>query len=377
MTQQQSLADRFRALATSIGPGIFIIGYIIGTGSVTTMASAGANYGMSMTWALALSCFFTYVTIVSISRTTIVTGETLIYTIRSRFGNAVAIFIILSLMLTVTTSIMGVMGIATDVFREWTRPMTASGYGVSPVVSCAAFTAILYFLFLRGTHNFFLRAMSVIVAIMGVSFLMSMFMVVPSPGEIISGLVPRLPTEANAHLILAGLVGTTMASVCVVTRSYLVAEQKWTMADLKEENRDAMVSLTLTFIVSAAIMACAAGTLHPRGLRVENAIDMVKTLEPLAGRFATSIFVGGIVAAALSSLFPNYVLGPWLVCDYLNIPRKMDRTAIRVAVMMAALLGFVVPIFGGETGDHHDRIASGKSCSDAAVDNSPYSHAQQ
>ena len=74
---------------------------------------------------------------------------------------------------------------------------------------------------------------------------------------------------------------------------------------------------------------------------------MVKTLEPLAGRFATSIFVGGIVAAALSSLFPNYVLGPWLVCDYLNIPRKMDRTAIRVAVMMAALLGFVVPIFGG------------------------------
>ena len=153
MTQQQSLADRFRALATSIGPGIFIIGYIIGTGSVTTMASAGANYGMSMTWALALSCFFTYVTIVSISRTTIVTGETLIYTIRSRFGNAVAIFIILSLMLTVTTSIMGVMGIATDVFREWTRPMTASGYGVSPVVSCAAFTAILYFLFLRGTHK--------------------------------------------------------------------------------------------------------------------------------------------------------------------------------------------------------------------------------
>jgi len=88
--------------------------------------------------------------------------------------------------------------------------------------------------------------------------------------------------------------------------------------------------------------------MFPRGIVVENAIDMVSTLEPLAGRFATSIFVFGIVAAALSSLFPNYCLGPWLVCDYLNVPRKMDRPAIRIAVFGAALLGFVVPVFGGK-----------------------------
>ncbi len=48
-------------LLAAIGPGIFIIGYIIGTGSVTSMAKAGAEYGMTLTWALALSCFCTYV----------------------------------------------------------------------------------------------------------------------------------------------------------------------------------------------------------------------------------------------------------------------------------------------------------------------------
>ena len=42
-------------LLSAIGPGIFIIGYIIGTGSVTSMAKAGAEYGMTLTWALALS----------------------------------------------------------------------------------------------------------------------------------------------------------------------------------------------------------------------------------------------------------------------------------------------------------------------------------
>jgi Mn2+/Fe2+ NRAMP family transporter len=75
---------------------------------------------------------------------------------------------------------------------------------------------------------------------------------------------------------------------------------------------------------------------------------MVKTLEPLAGRFATALFVTGIVAAAVSSLFPNYVLGPWLVCDYQNVPRRMDSRPVRVAVGAAALLAFVVPVFGGQ-----------------------------
>jgi len=335
-------------LASSIGPGIFIIGYIIGTGSVTTMASSGAKYGMSMTWALGLSCFFTYIMIVSISRSTIVSGQTLILSIKQKFGRSIALFVIVGLMLTELTSIMGVMGIATDVVREWTRPLTTSGNGVHPFWSALVFTAILYYLFWKGTHGFFLRAMAVIVALMGCSFVLTMFMVIPEPAEIIKGLVPKIPSEGNAHLILAGLVGTTMASVCLVTRSYLVAEKGWTLGDLKEENRDAVISLTLTFLVSASIIACAAGTMFPRGIIVENAIDMVNTLEPLAGRFATSIFVFGIIAAALSSLFPNYVLAPWMVCDYLDIPRKMDRPSIRIAVLLLASLGFVVPVFGGK-----------------------------
>ena len=36
-----------RALA-AVGPGIFAIGYTIGTGSVTSMAKAGADYGLGL-----------------------------------------------------------------------------------------------------------------------------------------------------------------------------------------------------------------------------------------------------------------------------------------------------------------------------------------
>ncbi|MBA7560932.1 Divalent metal cation transporter MntH [subsurface metagenome] len=343
----QNIKSKFLRILSSIGPGIFIIGYIIGTGSVTTMASAGAKYGMSMTWALGLSCFFTYIMIVSTSRSTIVSGQTLIYSFKQKFGAPITIFLIFGLMLTIIPSTMGLVGIATDVFREWTKLLVPNSNGVHPVVSATIFSAVLYYLFWNGTHGFFLKAMACIVALMGCSFILAMFMVIPGPSELIKGLVPRIPSEGNAHLILAGMVGTTMATVCIVSRSYLVSEKGWDLSHLKDENRDAVISLSLTFLVSVAIMACAAGTLYPRGISVENAIDIVRTLEPLAGRFATSIFVTGIIAAALSSTFPNYLLGPWLICDYLNVPRKMDRTSIRIAVSLFALTGFVVPVFGG------------------------------
>ena len=47
-----------KAILSVLGPGIFAIGYTIGTGSVTSMAKAGADYGLGLLWVLALSCLF-------------------------------------------------------------------------------------------------------------------------------------------------------------------------------------------------------------------------------------------------------------------------------------------------------------------------------
>ena len=153
--------------------------------------------------------------------------------------------------------------------------------------------------------------------------------------------------ENNAALIIAGMVGTTMGGILYVVRSILVQEKGWSVKDLKIEKRDAFISASMMFLLSAAVMACAAGTLHPLGLEVENAIDMVKLLEPLAGRFAISIFVAGIVSAGLSSLFPIILLAPWLFADYNDKPRNMKTTQARLLVLFGVLLGLVVPIFGG------------------------------
>ena len=331
----------------SIAPGIFLIGYNIGTGSITTMAASGAAYGMTLIWPLLLSCIFTFYLVMLFGRYTSITGNTILHSFRSHFGTPVALLVLASLLISEWVSCMGVMSVVTQVVEEWSKPLTRSGNGFSPLITTFIFGGILYFLFWNGKHRIFEKVLAIFVGLMGLCFLLTMFMVIPEPSEVIKGLVPKIPNAPGSLLIMAGMVGTTMGAILYVVRSILVQEKGWKKENFKQEQRDAIISVSLMFLLSVAIMAAAAGTLHPLGLKVENAIDMVKLLEPLAGRLAISVFVAGIVCAGLSSLFPIILLAPWLFADFNNKPRNMKSTSTRLLVLFGVLLGFVVPIFGG------------------------------
>ena len=330
--------------AATVAPGIFMIGYVIGTGSVTTMASAGASYGMSLTWTLVFASLFTHIMVVALSRLTILTGETTLFTFRNHFGRPITIFLIGSLMITQLASIIGVMAIVSDVMREWTAQVTGSK-GVPQIIWAVGFTLLLLGLYWRGRHGFFLKVLAMFVTMMGFAFFMTAFLVKPDPATVVEGLIPNIPEVGNPALLIAGMIGTTMAGVVLVTRSVLVQEKGWTTSDFREVVRDSGFSMTLLFFINAAIMACAAGTLHVLGMEIERAIDMVRTFEPLPA--ASTLFVFGILAAGLSSLFPNYLLGPWLISDFLGIKRDMSRTSFRILVVVTSSFGLIVPIFGG------------------------------
>ncbi len=339
---------KFKNFLVSILPGLFIVGYVVGTGSVTSMVVAGARYGMSFTWALFLSCFFTFILLIAISRITIVTGQTIMYNIKQHIGWFASVFIIIGLMVTVISSIMGVMAVVAQVIQEWTRPMTSGQTGLSPLITAIIFLSFLLFLFWTGKHGIFIRFVSLMVGVMGIAFVLTNLMIIHDPATIFQGLIPHIPSTGKPHLIIAGMVGTTMAAVVLVSRSIIIAEKGWKIEDLHIERRDAIISASVLFLVSAAIMASAAGTLYPRGITVDNAIDMVSTLEPLAGRFAIALFVTGIIAAGLSSIFPNMLLLPWLICDYKGIKRDLTKKIFRILVVIVTLSGLIIPVFGGQ-----------------------------
>ncbi len=93
-------------------------------------------------------------------------------------------------------------------------------------------------------------------------------------------------------------------------------------------------------------MACAAGTLFIVSQPVESVIQMVRLLEPFAGSFAISIFVLGIVGAAMSSIIPIAIIAPVLIGDFRGRLIDMKSTLFRVLTGIAVVCGLIVPILG-------------------------------
>jgi Mn2+/Fe2+ NRAMP family transporter len=329
-------------------PGIFLLGFNIGTGSVTSMAKAGATYGMSLLWTIVASCVATYVMINLYSRYTMVTGETALQAFKKHIHPAVGIFFIVALTTGVMGSVMGVMGIVADISHVWSESYIDGGI---PAIYFAIFYVMLvYFIFWNGETHFFERALVVIVAIMSLCFLINFFILTPPLSDLLSGLIPKLPPiteqqDKGPFLVIASLVGTTVFSGLFIIRTTLVKEAGWGIEDEQTQKRDAIVSVVLMFIISMSIMAAAAGTLYPAGLGMTKASQMIELLEPLAGPMAVSIFAIGIIAAGVSSQFPNVLMLPWLLCDYNESPRNMKLPRYRIIVFFISLLGLVVPIF--------------------------------
>ena len=67
---------RFAKALSLFLPGIFLLGFNLGTGSVTAMAKAGADYGMTLLWTIVASCLCTFFMINLYDRYTLITGDT-------------------------------------------------------------------------------------------------------------------------------------------------------------------------------------------------------------------------------------------------------------------------------------------------------------
>jgi manganese transport protein len=334
-------------LLAAVGPGLFLIGYNIGTGSVTTMAETGSKYGMSLLWVLVLSCIFTFVMLVAYGRYTLVSGETAMTAYKNHLplGKFLAIYTMIALIIGELAALAGIMGIVSSLINEWTR-FLFGGAGANVILVAVVVIAGCFWLLWVGKYTLFEKFLTILVTLMGVSFLISMFIVVESPAEFVTGLVPGIPKGERAFINVAAIAGTTCSAMVFIMRSIVVAEKGWKLENLGQEKIDALVSAGMMLLLSAAVMACAAGAIYHKGLApVDRAVDMVRTLEPLAGKYAISIFVVGIIGAGISTLFPIALVAPWLICDYRGKERKIQSPLFRWLGGLGLLLGLTVPIF--------------------------------
>lgn len=337
--------SKFKLLAilSSVGPGLFLIGYNIGTGSVTTMAKSGAEHGMSLFWALALSCIFTYILMVAYGKMTLVTGKTALTVIRQNlsYGNILALYIMIALISGEILALMGIMGIVSDLLQEAGRLLFDNLF-IDTIWIIGIIIILMYLILLYGRYAFFEKILTIFVILMGLCFLVVFFMIKPDLSQIVSGMIPAIPDKPGAFQLVAAMAGTTCSAAVFIIRSIVVAEKGWKSDQLTTEKKDAFVSATMMLVLSGIIMAVAAGTLHIMGLKLDNTVEMIRLFEPLGGRIAAFILIIGVSSAGLSTIFPIILIAPWLISDYRNTPRDIHSPMYRILGLIGLLFGLTL-----------------------------------
>ena len=349
--KKESLLKKILTLILGFGPGIFAIGYTIGTGSVTSMIVSGSKFGMQLLWVLLLSCLFSGILMFAYGNYALITNETALFGFKKhlKYGKALALLIIIGITFGQWNSLMGILGISSNIIFE-ILALNFEGliwYKYQVVLTIAIVIIVtFYLLMLVGKYTFFEKILIVFVSLMGLSFLLSLFFVQPLPVDIIKGLIPSIPEVPGGKMLVAAFVGTTMASATFLSRPLFIRGKGWTIANLDQQKRDSITAATLIFVISGTIMAVAAGALFHQGKEVTHVLDMANTLEPVAGKWAVTIFFFGALSAGLSSIFPCLLIAQLLVADYQHGTLDTNSKQFRWITAVACVVALIGPILG-------------------------------
>lgn len=342
-TKKKRILKKIAIGLSAVGPGLFLIGYNIGTGSVTTMATVGAQYGMNFLWAVVLSGVFTYILMVAFGHLTLVTGKTALQNFKTELkgGKILALYIMAALILGELLALIGIMGIVAELVQEGIR-LLSTGQDLIVKTGWIIFviSSLLFFTLWYGRYKIFEKILTTLVIMMALCFIAVFFMVSPSYTAITEGLISGIPDTPRAFMLIAAIAGTTCSAAVFIVRSTVVAEKGWTIKNLKDEKKDAFVSALMMVFLSAIIMAVAAGTLYVMGLGLNNTLEMISLFEPIGGDAAAFLLILGIAGAGISSIFPIVLIAPWLVADYTGRPRDIKSPMFRALILMGLICAF-------------------------------------
>ena len=281
----------------------------------------------------------------------LLTGETALYGFKKhlKYGKLLAILIIVGITFGQWNSLMGILGISSNIIFEILALNFEGlrGYEYETVlITAIIIIAIFYLLMLVGKYTFFEKILVIFVTMMGLSFVLSLLFVQPLSIDVVKGLIPTIPDVPGGKMLVAAFVGTTMASATFLSRPLFVKGKGWTIKNLNQQKKDAITAAILIFVISGVIMAVAAGALFYDGKEVTHVLDMANTLEPVAGKWAVTIFFFGALSAGLSSIFPCLLIAPLLVADYQSGILDTNSRQFRIITAIACLVALIGPAFG-------------------------------
>ncbi|MCO5239495.1 MAG: Nramp family divalent metal transporter [Chitinophagaceae bacterium] len=329
-----------RSWLQSLGPGLITAALVFGPSKMTITSKLGSLYGFSLLWLVVLAIFFMFVFTSMAARIGIATHQSLLSTIRQKWGKNAAI------------------GVGIGVFLVCTSFQAGNSAGVGIAVAELTNTPVVVWivilnlvgislLFFRTFYNVLEKIMISLIIVKLFAFVTTLIMIKPDAGAVAKGaFIPSAPAGSSGLIIAFFASSVSIVGACY--QSYLVQERRRISPGIIQTGSDSFTGIVLLGVMSAMVMICAGAVLHPQGIMVNTATDMSRALEPIFGSYAASLFLTGLFGAAFSALIGNATLGGTLLSDSLGKGSNLNSKTVKMLIALVMVAGAVIAIIFGK-----------------------------
>ena len=335
----------WRRILAFLGPAYLVsVGYM-DPGNWATDLQGGAQFGYSLIWVLLMSNLMALLLQGLSARLGIVRRRDLAQANREVYPPLVNFSLYVFAEVAIAAcDLAEVLGMALGIYLLTGLPLI---WGVGITVLD---TLILLWLQRYGIRK--LEAFIIaLVAIIGLSFLIEIFLAKPDLSLVAKGFIPGMLNN-NALYIAVGIIGATVMphnlylhSALVQTRKIKPDAQSIKRA-LKYNMIDSTIALNAAFFVNAAILVLAASVFFSTGnTQVAKIEDAHQLLAPLLGsKLAPVLFAVALIAAGQSSTITGTLAGQIVMEGYLKlrINPLLRRLITRLIAITPAVLTILI-----------------------------------
>lgn len=306
----------------TFGPGLLLAATGVGAGDLATAAFAGSNLGVAVLWAVAVGALLKFGLNEGLARWQLATGQTFLEGVATRLGR-IWLWAFLPYLLLWSYFVGAALISACGVAAQALIPLGADAVAGKRYWGVAHALAGLALVWIGG-FRLFEQVMRACIVLMFVVVLATAARLWPGVGEVVPGLLPRIPEVPGGlswTLALIGGVGGTLTVLCY--GYWMRAAGHHGTESLPATRIDLAVAYAMTAAFGMA-MVLIGSRVPVSGTGASLIVDLGRELEGALGPEARLLFLVGAWGAMFSSL-----LGVWQAVPYLfaDICRVLGWTA--------------------------------------------------
>jgi len=332
----------FARILPFLGPAFIASVAYVDPGNFATNIAAGAKYGYMLLWVIVVSNLMAMLLQSLSAKLGIASGNNLAEQCRISYSRPVVLLLwVIMELVAMATDLAEFLGAAVGFNLLFGMPLPIAGI----------LTAIVTFIIL-GLERYGFRPLeaviSAFVGVIALCYIIETIMVKPPWGEVLyHAVVPQL-AGPESILLATGILGATVMPHAIylhssLTQNRVVVKEPSLLKKLfRYELIDVGIAMGIAGLVNGAMLIMAATTFFNQGLSDIGTLEEAhRTLEPLLGKAASTVFAISLLASGLSSSSVGTMAGQVIMKGFINrdIPVWIRRTVTMMPALIVIFLG--------------------------------------